>query len=153
MQEGMGLLQVHPDGVKLEEGESEFLSPIYAEEIHSREVRPPPAFLAHLLTPSSPPISLILPRPSPSPHTSFLISEAVCLFIKHHLPPPRLISSASCTLLHIFWAMCRSKAGVGSCRQRTRRWCTEPSLPISLQDVCGSLWCGCQQQMGALYCS
>uniref|UniRef100_H3BWY7 Gamma-sarcoglycan n=1 Tax=Tetraodon nigroviridis TaxID=99883 RepID=H3BWY7_TETNG len=34
---GMGLLQVHPDGVKLEEGESEFLSPVYAEEIHSRE--------------------------------------------------------------------------------------------------------------------
>eukprot|EP00064_Thunnus_orientalis_P009263 superscaffoldBa00001163_g9286 len=35
--EGMGLLQVHSDGVKLEEGESEFLSPVYAEEIHSRE--------------------------------------------------------------------------------------------------------------------
>lgn len=35
--EGMGLLQVHSDGVKLEEGESEFLSPIYAGEIHSRE--------------------------------------------------------------------------------------------------------------------
>lgn len=42
----MGLLQVHSDGLKLEEGESEFLSPVYAEEIHSREVssspRPPP---------------------------------------------------------------------------------------------------------------
>lgn len=35
--EGMGLLQVNPDGVKLENGESEFLLPIYAEEIHSRE--------------------------------------------------------------------------------------------------------------------
>ncbi|XP_053176854.1 gamma-sarcoglycan [Scomber japonicus] len=35
--EGMGLLQVHSDGVKLEEGESEFLFPVYAEEIHSRE--------------------------------------------------------------------------------------------------------------------
>lgn len=35
----MGLLQVHPDGVKLDEGESEFLFPVYAEEIHSREVR------------------------------------------------------------------------------------------------------------------
>ncbi|XP_041851742.1 gamma-sarcoglycan isoform X2 [Melanotaenia boesemani] len=35
--EGMGLLQVHHDGVKLEEGESEFLFPVYAEEIHSRE--------------------------------------------------------------------------------------------------------------------
>ncbi|KAM6933398.1 gamma-sarcoglycan [Xenentodon cancila] len=35
--EGMGLLQVHSDGVKLQEGESEFLFPIYAEEIHSRE--------------------------------------------------------------------------------------------------------------------
>ncbi|KAM9734024.1 gamma-sarcoglycan [Menidia menidia] len=35
--EGMGLLQVHSDGVRLEEGESEFLFPVYAEEIHSRE--------------------------------------------------------------------------------------------------------------------
>ncbi|KAM7413413.1 hypothetical protein PAMA_020686 [Pampus argenteus] len=35
--EGMGLLQVHSDGVKLEEGESEFLFPVYAQEIHSRE--------------------------------------------------------------------------------------------------------------------
>ncbi|KAE8295491.1 Gamma-sarcoglycan [Larimichthys crocea] len=35
--EGMGLLQVHSDGVKLEDGESEFLFPVYAEEIHSRE--------------------------------------------------------------------------------------------------------------------
>uniref|UniRef100_A0A3P9M587 Gamma-sarcoglycan n=1 Tax=Oryzias latipes TaxID=8090 RepID=A0A3P9M587_ORYLA len=34
---GMGFLQVHPDGVKLDEGESEFLFPIYAEELHSRE--------------------------------------------------------------------------------------------------------------------
>ena len=39
LQEGMGHLQVHPDGVKLEEGESEFLHPIYAQDIHSREVR------------------------------------------------------------------------------------------------------------------
>lgn len=39
LQEGMGLLQVHSDGVKLEEGESEFLFPVYAQEIHSREVR------------------------------------------------------------------------------------------------------------------
>uniref|UniRef100_A0A3B5M771 Gamma-sarcoglycan n=1 Tax=Xiphophorus couchianus TaxID=32473 RepID=A0A3B5M771_9TELE len=38
--EGMGLLQVHPDGVKLEEGESEFLFPVYAQEIHSREDTP-----------------------------------------------------------------------------------------------------------------
>lgn len=38
--EGMGLLQVHPDEVKLENGESEFLLPIYAEEIHSREDTP-----------------------------------------------------------------------------------------------------------------
>lgn len=35
----MGLLQVHSDGVKLEEGESEFLFPLFAEDIHSREVR------------------------------------------------------------------------------------------------------------------
>ncbi|XP_029026884.1 gamma-sarcoglycan [Betta splendens] len=35
--EGMGRLQVHSDGVKLEEGESEFLFPVYAQEIHSRE--------------------------------------------------------------------------------------------------------------------
>ncbi|GLD57094.1 gamma-sarcoglycan isoform X1 [Lates japonicus] len=35
--EGMGLLQVHSDGVKLQEGESEFLFPVYAQEIHSRE--------------------------------------------------------------------------------------------------------------------
>ncbi|KAM4566632.1 gamma-sarcoglycan [Odontesthes bonariensis] len=35
--EGMGLLQVHADGVKLEEGDSEFLFPVYAQEIHSRE--------------------------------------------------------------------------------------------------------------------
>lgn len=34
----MGLLQVHGDGVKLEDGESEFLFPLYAQEIHSREV-------------------------------------------------------------------------------------------------------------------
>ncbi|XP_031429796.1 gamma-sarcoglycan [Clupea harengus] len=34
--EGMGLLQVHPDGVRLE-GESDFLFPLYAEEIDSRE--------------------------------------------------------------------------------------------------------------------
>uniref|UniRef100_A0A3P9N6Y4 Gamma-sarcoglycan n=1 Tax=Poecilia reticulata TaxID=8081 RepID=A0A3P9N6Y4_POERE len=38
--EGMGLLQVHPDGVKLDEGESEFLFPVYAQEIHSREDTP-----------------------------------------------------------------------------------------------------------------
>ncbi|XP_057694036.1 gamma-sarcoglycan [Corythoichthys intestinalis] len=38
--EGMGLLQVHSDGVKLDEGESEFLLPLYAEEIHSREDTP-----------------------------------------------------------------------------------------------------------------
>nr|XP_043887902.1 gamma-sarcoglycan [Solea senegalensis]XP_043887903.1 gamma-sarcoglycan [Solea senegalensis] len=35
--EGMGYLQVHSDGVKLEDGESEFLLPVYAQEIHSRE--------------------------------------------------------------------------------------------------------------------
>ncbi|XP_028321183.1 gamma-sarcoglycan [Gouania willdenowi] len=35
--EGMGYLQVHSEGVKLEDGESEFLLPVYAEEIHSRE--------------------------------------------------------------------------------------------------------------------
>ncbi|XP_023669537.1 gamma-sarcoglycan [Paramormyrops kingsleyae] len=34
--EGMGLLQVTADGVRLE-GESEFLFPLYAQEIHSRE--------------------------------------------------------------------------------------------------------------------
>ncbi|KAG7277062.1 hypothetical protein CRUP_025472 [Coryphaenoides rupestris] len=33
---GMGLLEVHPDGVRLQEGESEFLFPLYANEIHSR---------------------------------------------------------------------------------------------------------------------
>lgn len=38
--EGMGLLQVQFDGVKLEEGESEFLFPVYAQEIHSREDSP-----------------------------------------------------------------------------------------------------------------
>ncbi|XP_026220817.1 gamma-sarcoglycan [Anabas testudineus] len=38
--EGMGFLQVHSDGVKLEEGESEFLFPVYAQEIHSREDSP-----------------------------------------------------------------------------------------------------------------
>ncbi|XP_077396737.1 gamma-sarcoglycan [Festucalex cinctus] len=38
--EGMGLLQVHSDGVKLDQGESEFLLPLYAEEIHSREDSP-----------------------------------------------------------------------------------------------------------------
>nr|XP_057936632.1 gamma-sarcoglycan isoform X3 [Doryrhamphus excisus]XP_057936633.1 gamma-sarcoglycan isoform X3 [Doryrhamphus excisus]XP_057936634.1 gamma-sarcoglycan isoform X3 [Doryrhamphus excisus]XP_057936635.1 gamma-sarcoglycan isoform X3 [Doryrhamphus excisus] len=38
--EGMGLLQVHSDGVKLEDGESEFLLPLYAEEIHSRQDSP-----------------------------------------------------------------------------------------------------------------
>ena len=48
----MGLLQVHSDGVKLEEGESEFLFPVYAEEIHSREVIKTGihTFLAPLLT-------------------------------------------------------------------------------------------------------
>lgn len=35
--DGMGLLQVNSEGVKLEEGESEFLFPVYADEIHSRE--------------------------------------------------------------------------------------------------------------------
>ncbi|XP_013870496.1 gamma-sarcoglycan [Austrofundulus limnaeus] len=38
--EGMGLLQVHSEGVKLEDGESEFLFPLYAQEIHSREELP-----------------------------------------------------------------------------------------------------------------
>lgn len=38
-QGGMGLLQVNSDGVKLDEGESDFLFPVYAQEIHSREVR------------------------------------------------------------------------------------------------------------------
>lgn len=37
LQEGMGYLQVKEDGVRLE-GESEFLFPLYAEEIDSREV-------------------------------------------------------------------------------------------------------------------
>uniref|UniRef100_A0A8C6U702 Gamma-sarcoglycan n=1 Tax=Neogobius melanostomus TaxID=47308 RepID=A0A8C6U702_9GOBI len=36
--DGMGLLQVNSEGVKLDEGESEFLFPVYADEIHSREV-------------------------------------------------------------------------------------------------------------------
>uniref|UniRef100_A0A8C6UAI6 Gamma-sarcoglycan n=1 Tax=Neogobius melanostomus TaxID=47308 RepID=A0A8C6UAI6_9GOBI len=35
--DGMGLLQVNSEGVKLDEGESEFLFPVYADEIHSRE--------------------------------------------------------------------------------------------------------------------
>ncbi|KAK5868378.1 hypothetical protein PBY51_009403 [Eleginops maclovinus] len=35
--DGMGLLQVNPEQVKLEHGESEFLFPVYAQEIHSRE--------------------------------------------------------------------------------------------------------------------
>ncbi|KAM6987866.1 gamma-sarcoglycan [Tautogolabrus adspersus] len=35
--EGMGHLEVHSHGVKLENGESEFLFPFYALEIHSRE--------------------------------------------------------------------------------------------------------------------
>ncbi|KAM8902953.1 gamma-sarcoglycan isoform 1-T2 [Spinachia spinachia] len=34
---GMGLLQVNSDGVQLDEGESDFLFPVYAQEIHSRE--------------------------------------------------------------------------------------------------------------------
>lgn len=37
---GMGYLEVHSDGVKLEDGESEFLFPIYAQEIHSRDDAP-----------------------------------------------------------------------------------------------------------------
>ncbi|CAJ1065771.1 gamma-sarcoglycan [Xyrichtys novacula] len=37
LKEGMGHLQVESHGVKLENGESEFLFPLYAEEIHSRE--------------------------------------------------------------------------------------------------------------------
>lgn len=51
----MGLLQVHGDGVKLEDGESEFLFPLYAQEIHSREVSQSemqtffPALLCHIL--------------------------------------------------------------------------------------------------------
>ncbi|XP_046892490.1 gamma-sarcoglycan [Hypomesus transpacificus] len=35
--EGMGYLKVTSDGVRLEDGESEFLFPLYAQEIHSRE--------------------------------------------------------------------------------------------------------------------
>lgn len=35
--DGMGLLQFQSDGVKLEDGESEFLLPLYVQEIHSRE--------------------------------------------------------------------------------------------------------------------
>ncbi|KAK6288437.1 hypothetical protein J4Q44_G00388620 [Coregonus suidteri] len=35
--EGMGHLKVTSDGVRLEDGESEFLFPLYAQEIHSRE--------------------------------------------------------------------------------------------------------------------
>lgn len=38
--DGMGLLQVHSEGVLLEEGESEFLLPLYANEIHSRDTAP-----------------------------------------------------------------------------------------------------------------
>ncbi|KAJ3590327.1 hypothetical protein NHX12_008279 [Muraenolepis orangiensis] len=34
--DGMGLLEVHQDSVRLQEGESEFLFPLYANEIHSR---------------------------------------------------------------------------------------------------------------------
>lgn len=55
----MGLLQVHSDGLKLEEGESEFLSPVYAEEIHSREVSSSPT-LPQSHPPSS--VSFILKR-------------------------------------------------------------------------------------------
>ncbi|KAK0135380.1 Gamma-sarcoglycan [Merluccius polli] len=36
--DGMGLLEVHPEGVRLQEGESEFLFPLYANEIHSRNI-------------------------------------------------------------------------------------------------------------------
>ena len=39
LQDGLGLLEVHQDGVRLEDGESEFLFPLYANEIHSRNVR------------------------------------------------------------------------------------------------------------------
>lgn len=35
--DGMGHLQVNSEGVKLENGESEFLVPLYAKEIHSRD--------------------------------------------------------------------------------------------------------------------
>ncbi|XP_010883443.1 gamma-sarcoglycan isoform X2 [Esox lucius] len=35
--EGMGHLKITSDGVRLEDGESEFLFPLYAQEIHSRE--------------------------------------------------------------------------------------------------------------------
>uniref|UniRef100_UPI0037E7F6AF gamma-sarcoglycan n=1 Tax=Semicossyphus pulcher TaxID=241346 RepID=UPI0037E7F6AF len=35
--EGMGHLQVHSDGIKMEQARSEFLFPVYAQEIHSRE--------------------------------------------------------------------------------------------------------------------
>ncbi|XP_051934571.1 gamma-sarcoglycan [Hippocampus zosterae] len=38
--EGMGLLQVDSSGVKLDKGESDFLLPLYAEEIHSRDDSP-----------------------------------------------------------------------------------------------------------------
>lgn len=70
----MGLLQVHPDGLKLEDGESEFLSPIYAEEIHSREVRSP--WLSSIFLPLT---LLSLSLTSPNTSVSWTFSHLVRL--------------------------------------------------------------------------
>lgn len=155
----MGLLQVNPDGVKLENGESEFLLPIYAEEIHSREVRQSGkhTFLAPIPTffSSFPPSALFKARSQTTvcsikwPDTS-LFTKLGC----EQLDPwtHMLLSSQSYSLLILgqflhscsertvfFWLYfflgdVSEQTGFGS-HSRCTWWCSE--LPINLRDIRG----------------
>lgn len=144
----MGLLQVHSDGVKLEEGESEFLSPIYAEEIHSREVRSSPTHTLSWcsfphpssLHPSHPPSSvffILKLLSSVQKLSDCLPNTAVGWKFSPHAVIVRLLLSASFIFLDIFWKTCQSKVELAVTRSARGGAAAALSLPINLQDVCG----------------
>lgn len=131
LKDGMGLLQVHSDRLKLDEGESEFLSPIYAEEIHSREV---PSSLTHSSGSSSHilllSINRILPHLSPSSSTplSWSFSQS------------SRSSGCSSQPAVDFWTFVRGRVRANALAvPPSARGAGALSLPINLQDVCGSL--------------
>lgn len=148
-QEGMGYLQVHSDGVKLEDGESEFLLPVYAQEIHSREVMTP----LHL--------PLLCLRSNQTPRLVFflrgLVPTPVVILSSGCLPSCELdccVASAptSCSLIAPRLTLCRlpevsnlvAVQEVFCCRGDVSEptvstactWCCCTVLPINLRDIC-----------------
>lgn len=125
----MGLLQFHSDGVKLEDGESEFLFPVYAEEIHSREVRQSEHTHPELgLTPLGY-IRQLLRQLGTSRAVSIEIQ-----FLQQW--SNRVILPLYLYLLFNFSGDVLEQTGVGS-RSRCcwRCWCSK--VPVNLRHVCG----------------